>query len=1227
MNVKHWCEKCRLPSVGIRDSVDKSGARRWASLLACALAAISSCPAHAASSAVSGDVLVDTRGAAAVPTITLRRVTAEVVQNNQADVGVDVPLQVKGTDKAALQRLPELPPYDGGVIADGVTPLVVQVSAPAGLTAERSYRVKLDRWGATYLGPSISQNLRVLSNNSFVPSDRITLGPANPNAFVVFDPIEPRVLSHTSGGYYSPMTVQLSLIEEGVNRNVGSTLFNVRKPPVVLVHGYNADANTWKKEDNEDFLNVLRKDRGEDFVIRVNYGTANNKQDNTFGPLKTLCNQLDTALNVQVEGDSALWRPRDYAWTRYDVVGHSQGGVLLRFLCSSRAVVLAPLTGEAPLTSRGFQFTPFRHASNFHRGRFRRVVTIGSPHVGSTIAQLAIRMGERGVPFGVLDGGTKVLNDYTRRADDVGLLDRLLQKKFMITEPPPSSAHPTVRTVAAELQPDPTAKLHFLGTTILEGRTPAPGFGVHPRVYRATYLDSYATYGQKKAGEWVVPAGSDGVVDLRSQLATASGSSTPNASSMPTTHHIAHGAPDKQVTVGSITYSAGDFIFGTSRMDTTDVDVAVAVAGLLGGDASEFGPMPPLAVLESEMDATANAIEGFLDTMQLEVAGVQIFRRPPVSPFQKSTVKEIRATGSSSSHEFEIEAVGGEAVGGPVSWAATIYGPEGGTSEGVTIETSGENSTRATVTIDAAVVGEVTLQVSYPSTTGTTIVGTETIIETRHPGNLTGIELRPDAIAMQPNAEVPLSVWGLFDAGSPCLLFTTPENVAFSSQDTGIATVSDGGIVTLAAQGQTTVTATYDGQHEAHCAVTVLGPVPTVTSPTTFAAILGQTASYQITADGDPFEFTATGLPEGMTVDPATGLISGTPEVNGVFAARVGATNTSGAGWADVTFTVDPGSNQAPTAIGLGAAQVPANQPAGTVIGALTASDPNPGDTSFTFALVSGAGSEENSLFTISGGNLVTSAAVNPATHPVCRVRVRCTDAGGLAVEQAFVLPVAGAPVIVQPPTDTRVMAGQTYTMSVDATGMEPLTYVWSFDGEETPWFTTPSIDVYADAPYSGQWTVTVSNQFGSAPSAPATVTIDPLSYGWWAEDSKGMLGDASDPTDDAFGLGVPNLLVYAAAGNGILSGVRRDILPSVTRENGQLVLRYLKSRSASPSSFKLMRSNLQQSWQEFLPAPGTTTIVPAFDPVTGVFYSDSDWIKIVLPPGSQDFFRLEVAE
>jgi mono/diheme cytochrome c family protein len=82
-----------------------------------------------------------------------------------------------------------------------------------------------------------------------------------------------------------------------------------------------------------------------------------------------------------------------------------------------------------------------------------------------------------------------------------------------------------------------------------------------------------------------------------------------------------------------------------------------------------------------------------------------------------------------------------------------------------------------------------------------------------------------------------------------------------------------------------------------------LGP-PFITSGATVNGIQGTALSYQITATNSPASYGATGLPTGVTVNPANGLISGTPTVFGVFNVTVSATNATGTGTKPVSFNI-----------------------------------------------------------------------------------------------------------------------------------------------------------------------------------------------------------------------------------------------------------------------------------------------------------------------------------
>jgi subtilisin family serine protease len=148
-----------------------------------------------------------------------------------------------------------------------------------------------------------------------------------------------------------------------------------------------------------------------------------------------------------------------------------------------------------------------------------------------------------------------------------------------------------------------------------------------------------------------------------------------------------------------------------------------------------------------------------------------------------------------------------------------------------------------------------------------------------------------------------------------------------------------------------------------------------------------------------------------------------------------------GTGTYAVTISVTD-VNRPPTDIALSANTIAENSSAGTLVGNLSTIDPDFGDT-FTYEFVAGDGDSDNTIFTINGSALRAVQSLNFELRSSYSVRIRSTDAGGLAVVKVFTIivmdrPEAAAIEFIAPPAAGLYGKGSALRFTLVAT--QPLT-------------------------------------------------------------------------------------------------------------------------------------------------------------------------------------------
>ncbi|UPJ41119.1 VCBS domain-containing protein [Bradyrhizobium sp. 40] len=158
----------------------------------------------------------------------------------------------------------------------------------------------------------------------------------------------------------------------------------------------------------------------------------------------------------------------------------------------------------------------------------------------------------------------------------------------------------------------------------------------------------------------------------------------------------------------------------------------------------------------------------------------------------------------------------------------------------------------------------------------------------------------------------------------------------------------------------------------------------------------------------DSATFTLTSNPGGLFAILNGNLVTAAPldfEQATSHSVTVRATDAGGLTH-DTTFAIATTNiNEAPTDISLSNTVIPQGTASGTVVGTLSALDPDAGDT-FSYTLTDNAGGQ----FGISGGNIVVTSPLTTGTE---QITVVATDAGGLSFQKTIGITVNGGALVV----------------------------------------------------------------------------------------------------------------------------------------------------------------------------------------------------------------------
>ncbi|MGC4072303.1 MAG: PQQ-dependent sugar dehydrogenase [Nibricoccus sp.] len=195
-------------------------------------------------------------------------------------------------------------------------------------------------------------------------------------------------------------------------------------------------------------------------------------------------------------------------------------------------------------------------------------------------------------------------------------------------------------------------------------------------------------------------------------------------------------------------------------------------------------------------------------------------------------------------------------------------------------------------------------------------------------------------------------------------------------------------------------------------------------------------------------------------------------------------------------------------------------------------------------------------------------------------------------------------------PTSTTVAENAPASFTLSATSPLTISYQWRKNGQPIPGATTATLFFTNATPAdTASYDVVLTTTSGSVTSTAVTLTVA-QSFTNWAT-SAALPSNQNTPTDDPDRDGASNLLEYALGLNP--TSPSATALPSAQNENGQVIFRFTRSRSATGVTLQTFISADLVNW-----TPGPSPIVESTTAAT-------ETCTVALPSSqARHFLRLE---